>query len=124
MRASSPIPELSRYFNSLRLRTMYLWPSLRRRETFSRRTPTSKKVRRPRRSMREACGVKAAWNERRTLSGDYLLAHDDAQTASPTLRQADARAFEFGREIAEKNVRGGMEAKRRSNQIDERRSGL
>jgi hypothetical protein len=52
------------------------------------------------------------------------LAHDDSQAAAPALRQADSCAFQFVGEKTQKSVRGRMEAKRRSNQIDERRSGL
>jgi len=52
--------------------------------------------------------------------GNSLLAHDDAQAAAPTFRQADARAFEIRREKTQEGVRGRVEAKRRSYQIDER----
>src|SRR5271169_2936542 len=74
MRASSPMPELSRYCNPLRLRTICLWPSPRRRDTFSRRTPTSKKVRRPRRSIREACGVCRMVAEKSNVGSCWLVA--------------------------------------------------
>jgi hypothetical protein len=52
------------------------------------------------------------------------LAHNDAQAATLAFRQANSCVLQLSREEAEKNVPGGMEAKRRSNQIDKRRSGL
>ena len=45
-------------------------------------------------------------------------------TPAPAFRQADARAFQFGREKTQEGVRGRVEAQRRSNKINERRSGL
>ena len=52
------------------------------------------------------------------------MPHDDAQAPAPAFRQADPCAFQFDREKTQKSVRGRMEAKRRSNEIDEWRSGL
>jgi len=59
-----------------------------------------------------------------TRGATNLLAHDDPQSAAPAFRQADARAFQFGREKTQEGVRGRVEAQCRSNKINERRSGL
>jgi hypothetical protein len=51
-----------------------------------------------------------------------LLAHDDTHAATPAFRESDARCLPFGRQKPEKRVRYRMKAKRRRNEIDERRS--
>ena len=59
-----------------------------------------------------------------TQKSIWLLTHDDAEAAAPTLCQADARALDLGRKITKKRIRGGMKAQRGSNQVDEGRSSL
>lgn len=52
------------------------------------------------------------------------MAHYHPDAVAPTFGQAHADDFEFGREIAQEDVGGGMKAQSRSDEIDEWRSGL
>jgi hypothetical protein len=46
------------------------------------------------------------------------------EAAAPAFRQTDPSAFQRGRKKTQKDIRGRVESKRRSDEIDERRSGL
>src|SRR6266478_3184784 len=54
----------------------------------------------------------------------YLLAKHYTQTAAPAFGEADADDFHIAREIALEDVRGGMKAQGRGDEIDERRGGV
>src|SRR5580704_3233007 len=61
------------------------------------------------RKLSKTQGSERAFQQGCTRGGACLLAHDDAQTAAPALRQAHACAFQFWNEIPQKGACRGME---------------